>query len=252
MYFIKCEERLGAMRKTNVFLEIDDSVYEAVVEPHKRSKTFSKLIAALLNGYIKDEYVRAYGDNMIDDLRKASVDSLDDVLGSMHDSLANMGLFTDELQMVNTKGSNFFSKKKEEFSQENIEKEEEHVKSESSREVKELQEEMGALEGKLSSVMEQNAQILELLKGNILAGVQASAEMAISSGETEESKEVNCDNVEEDEEDSLEFMENELSDSIEEPEEDAENGNNYDNSIEEEENIPAFDMSFLSDAAISF
>ena len=241
MYFIKCEERLGAMRKTNVFLEIDDSVYEAVVEPHKRSKTFSKLIAALLNGYIKDEYVRAYGDNMIDDLRKASVDSLDDVLGSMHDSLANMGLFTDELQMVNTKGSNFFSKKKEEFSQENIEKEEEPVK-----------EEMGALEGKLSSVMEQNAQILELLKGNILAGVQASAEMAISSEETEESKEVNCDNVEEDEEDSLEFMKNELSDSIEEPEEDAENGNNYDNSIEEEENIPAFDMSFLSDAAISF
>ena len=58
------------MRTINVFLEVDDKVYNLVVEPHKKAKTFSKLMASLLKGYIEDEYVRAYGNSTVDDMKR--------------------------------------------------------------------------------------------------------------------------------------------------------------------------------------
>lgn len=236
------------MKKTNVFLEIDDKVYNAVVEPHKRSKTFSKLIAALLNGYINDEYVRAYGDEMVDDLRRASVDSLDEALESMHGSLANMGLFTDELQMVNSKGNKYFSKKKDEFESKSVSVDKESTRESSSegnnKEIQELQEEVSNLEDKLSSVLDQNKQILELLKASTVQLKEASA----SVPEVKEKVVIS-------EEDDLSFKGSEFS-------EDSSKVNNveedsisdvHEEIIEEVEDIkPSFDMSFLSDAAISF
>ena len=236
------------MKKTNVFLEIDDKVYNAVVEPHKRSKTFSKLIAALLNGYINDEYVRAYGDEMVDDLRRASVDSLDEALESMHGSLANMGLFTDELQMVNSKGNKYFSKKKDEFESKAVSVDKESTRESSSegnnKEIQELQEEVSNLEDKLSSVLDQNKQILELLKASTVQLKEASA----SVPEVEE-------NVAISEEDDLSFKGSEFSEDsskVNNEEEDS-ISDVHEEVIEEVEDIkPSFDMSFLSDAAISF
>lgn len=143
------------MRKTNVFLEVEDRVYELVIVPHKREKTFSKLVAALLKGYIEDEYVRAFGDETIGDMRKASVDSLESILDGMHESMSNLGLLSDELEENTQKGKKFFEEKQSgEIPQEQD--------SEVKREVEGLKKDVSAIYG-------QNAQILQLLQ-QIVAG----------------------------------------------------------------------------------
>lgn len=239
------------MRRTNVFIEVEDNVYDIVVEPHKRAKTFSRLIAALLKGYIEDDYVRAYGDDMVDDLKKASVDSLDSALSDMQASLANIGLFTDELQMVNTKGSNFFSKKQEDF-KESVEKTEEFIKpsvdEESNKELKKennsLKEEIELIKGQMSEMYRQNSLIMEMLSKGITLKKEESPVV-----EVEEKEEIVKEPI-----DVPRFEESDMvvSPSIEEVsavtvvEEDVKE-------VEEAtEEKPMFDMGFLSDAVMSF
>lgn len=84
-------------RRTNVMIEVEDDVFVNIVEPHKRNKTFSKLISSLLNGYISDGYIRAFVDDNLEEVRRAVVGSFEDSVGEMESMLANMGLFTDEL-----------------------------------------------------------------------------------------------------------------------------------------------------------
>lgn len=84
-------------RRTNVMIEVEEDVFLSIVEPHKRNKTFSKLISSLLNGYISDGYIRAFVDDNLEEVRKAVVGSFEDSVGEMESVLANMGLFTDEL-----------------------------------------------------------------------------------------------------------------------------------------------------------
>lgn len=97
------------MKKTNILVEVDDKVYDLVVAPHKKAKTFSKLMATLLKGYIENDYVRAYAEGTLDEMRKASVNALDDVLGSMQQSLSSLGLYTGELKNTNMSGMEKFS-----------------------------------------------------------------------------------------------------------------------------------------------
>lgn len=253
------------MKKTNVFLEVDDKVYNTVVEPHKRAKTFSRLIAALLKGYIEDEYVRAYGDDMVDDLRKASVDSLDTALDEMQESLANIGLFTDELQMVNNNGNSFFSKKTEDY-KENVEKTEKYFKqdvvespksnekTEKDVETEKLREEMDLMRRQMTEMYEQNLEIMKMLQntakevvnsggvqveGNIQSEVQETLKGMQEASVTEKGR-----SVLESEDDlsvSKELDEKFTTAVFDDEEED-----------EVEEQTPMFDMGFLSDAAMSF
>ena len=97
------------MVRTSIYLEVDDDVYEKVIKPHKESKTFSKLMASLLKGYIEDEYVRSYGDGTLDDMKKASVSALEGVIGDMRKSLSTLGLYNDALSANMQKGSKTFS-----------------------------------------------------------------------------------------------------------------------------------------------
>lgn len=239
------------MRRTNVFIEVEDNVYDIVVEPHKRSKTFSRLIAALLKGYIEDDYVRAYGDDMVDDLKKASVDSLDSALSDMQASLANIGLFTDELQMVNTKGSNLFSKKQEDF-KESVEKTEEFIKpsakEESSKELKEennsLKEEIELIKGQMSEMYKQNSLIMEMLSKGI-------------TPKKEESPVVEVEEKEEIVKEPIDVPRFEESDMVAPPSiEDVSAVTVVEEEVKEVEEAteekPMFDMGFLSDAAMSF
>lgn len=239
------------MRRTNVFIEVEDNVYDIVVEPHKRAKTFSRLIAALLKGYIEDDYVRAYGDDMVDDLKKASVDSLDSALSDMQASLANIGLFTDELQMVNTKGSNFFSKKQEDF-KESVEKTEEFIKpsveEESNKELKEennsLKEEIELIKGQMSEMYRQNSLIMEMLSKGITPKNEESSVVDV-----EEKEEIVKEPI-----DVPRFEESDMvvSPSIEEVSAVTVVEEEVKEVEESTEEKPMFDMGFLSDAAMSF
>ena len=113
-YFHMVEVRRLKMRRTSVMLEFSDEVYDNIVEPMKKNKSFSKLLATLTEGYLNDGYIRAFADDNLDNMRKAAVDSFSKSIDSMMGSLSNMGLFTDELEVTAADGKERFSKKAEE------------------------------------------------------------------------------------------------------------------------------------------
>jgi hypothetical protein len=96
------------MKKTNVLVEVSDEIYDTVIEPMKKNKTFSKLIASLLEGYLTDGYIQAFADDTLADLRRAAVDSFSASVDSMSESLSNMGLFTNELEQTSLSGRTKF------------------------------------------------------------------------------------------------------------------------------------------------
>lgn len=157
------------MRTINVFLEVDDKVYNLVVEPHKKAKTFSKLMASLLKGYIEDEYVRAYGNSTVDDMKKASVDSLDDAINGMTESLMNLGMFTDELKLTSAKGLKEFKKEKPEAKAESVPTRTTNYDSEDNQ----LKEEVEELRNTVKDLMKQNAEIMSMLAGKESAVAKA-------------------------------------------------------------------------------
>lgn len=104
------------MRRTSIMLEFSDDIYDSLVEPLKKNRTFSKLVVSLINGYIEDGYIRAYVDDTLSNLKKAAVDSFNSSIDSMSESLSNMGLFTDELDSVSSSAKTKFTEKYNEVS----------------------------------------------------------------------------------------------------------------------------------------
>lgn len=96
------------MKKVTVL--VDEDVYNLVVQPHKHDKTFSKLVAALLNGYLQNDFIRSYAENYIGGINKAVVNDLDMVIDEMNQSLFNIGLYHSELENIAEAGVNLFSK----------------------------------------------------------------------------------------------------------------------------------------------
>lgn len=155
------------MRKTNVFLEVDDRVYDAVVEPHKKAKTFAKLVASLLTGYIEDEYIRSYCDGCVEDMRKATIGDLDDALDSMASSLANIGLYTEELNMLGKKGMKTFSEAGSRKSEPTPEPTQQSGKRDA--EVEALNREVESMRTQNEEIRNQNTEIMAMLN-RILSG----------------------------------------------------------------------------------
>ena len=154
------------MRRTNVFIDVEDDVYDLVVSPHKKAKSFSRLMASLLQGYIEDEYIRSYGDGTLHDMRKASVDSLDSIIGTMTESLSNFGLFTDELEVSNNRGKELFNSKKSK-QEDIVSKHVSDIKEESelvNKENNKLKEEVVNLKDDMRSLKQQNLEMMDILR----------------------------------------------------------------------------------------
>lgn len=154
------------MRRTNVFIDVEDDVYDLVVSPHKKAKSFSRLMASLLQGYIEDEYIRSYGDGTLHDMRKASVDSLDSIIGTMTESLSNFGLFTDELEVSNNRGKELFNSKKSK-QEDIVSKHVSDIKEESelvNKENNKLKEEVVNLKDDMRSLKQQNLEMMGILR----------------------------------------------------------------------------------------
>ena len=96
-----------------MMVEVDEQVYNLVVVPHKKNKSFSKLIATLLNGYVSNMYIRGFADDTLDGIHKEAVNSLDSIIGDMHESLASMGMYTEELGNTLNDGIQTFTQAKE-------------------------------------------------------------------------------------------------------------------------------------------
>ena len=106
------------MRRTSILLEFSDEVYDTLVEPLKKNKSFTKLVTTLIDGYLNDAYVRAYADDTLDSMRNQAVSSFNDSIASMNETLSEMGLVTDELESNAVGGKAMFAKKAQEQSDE--------------------------------------------------------------------------------------------------------------------------------------
>lgn len=145
------------MKKTSILIEVDDTVYDLVVAPHKKAKTFSKLAATLLQGYIENDYIQSYADGTLETMHKASVSALDDILGDMSSSLANMGLYTNELKNTSEEGVSTFNSSEPSFNSSVP-----------------LNSEVDALKEDISQLREQNEDIMSMLKQLVSNGAVVS------------------------------------------------------------------------------
>lgn len=148
------------MKRVSVLMEVDDRTYELVVDPYKKNKIFAKLMAGLLEGFISDDYIRAYAEGVTNDMRKASVSSIDSALEGMEDSLTNLGLLSNDLKETSNQGMNYFEGKSEGRSVD---------KPDISKDFTD----------RVEVIEKQNAEILEMLQTLLSTGVQFKAEKEI-------------------------------------------------------------------------
>lgn len=187
------------MRRTNVFIDVEDDVYDLVVSPHKKAKSFSRLMASLLQGYIEDEYIRSYGDGTLHDMRKASVDSLDSIIGTMTESLSNFGLFTDELEVSNNRGKELFNAKKSK-QEDIVSKHVSDIKEESelvNKENNKLKEEVVNLKDDMRSLKRQNLEMMDILrKLTESGGIKEETKEELRTSQLDEIEKTSNSNVE--------------------------------------------------------
>ena len=186
------------MRRTSVMIEVEDTVYSGLVEPHKKNKTFAKLISSLLNGYLQDGYIRAYVDDDFEEVRRAVVGSFADSVDEMESTLANMGLFSDELGARSQAGYHKFQQRR--FQQEeelekgpNIQNKSVETPSSNQKEIDALHQKVNTLEQTIQGigrdVNDGFNQILKLLNSTVpqtvevpkASHIQGVAESVISS-----------------------------------------------------------------------
>ena len=160
------------MRKTNILVEVGDEVYSMVVEPFKKEKSLSRLVASLLKGYIEKDFIRAYADGTLEDMHRASVDVLDETVMKFKESLSIMGIHTDALK---------------ENTQQGMEEMSGYVNGEKEVEAPISSEESKMLRESVESVKEQNEQIIQML--NVL--ISGNDIKIVKTEEVREEKEVN-------------------------------------------------------------
>ena len=143
-------------KKVNVMAEVSQEVYDTVVVPHKRSKTFTSVIETLITGYYSNVYIRSFVDDSLEGAQQQSNDVLNDIINNMHQGLANMGVYTEEMKSNSQDGIDAFGKKAEE-----TKKEMEDINAQEIKSVKESVEEL----------KNQNEEIMSMLKNFMAAGI---------------------------------------------------------------------------------
>lgn len=146
-------------KKVNIMADIGQDVYDAVVVPHKRNRSFTTLIETLLSGYYSNAYIRSYVDDAIEGIQHESNDVLNDIISNMHQGLANMGVLTEDMKATAQDGMDAFSKKAEEVKEE--------MKDIQAQEIKDIKEGMEELR---EQVRTQNEEILGMLKTLMMGG----------------------------------------------------------------------------------
>lgn len=139
-------------RNVSVMFEVSEEVYDNIVTPFKKNKMLGKLMASLLTGYLEEEEIRSYVDTEIEGMHKASVDVVSSLFEGMQESLASMGIFTEEAKGTAERGKKYFKEKSE------------SVPNVSSPEVNEMKQD-------ISNIKEQMQEIKDLITNLSKQGV---------------------------------------------------------------------------------
>ena len=170
---------MGSSRKVNILIDVEDDVYFSVVKPYKEAKIFSKLMATLLQAYLENDELRSDIDEAMGNMKKAQVNSLDNIIENMQSSLSSMGMFTDMLSSNNKKGTSLFKGGK--FSATNVvgknsgsktpsngifpDLESQSMSSETpDPNVDNLKDQVNTLEAKVDAISKSNSDMMSMLK----------------------------------------------------------------------------------------
>lgn len=96
-------------RKVSIMVDVDEALYTEVIEPHKKNRSFSKLILKLLEGYQQDEYVNAYGNDVVAELQAEADNAFQSSIDSMKATMINMEILKEEAEMASEEGIDSFN-----------------------------------------------------------------------------------------------------------------------------------------------
>ena len=96
-------------RKVSIMVDVDEALYAEVIEPHKKNRSFSKLILKLLEGYQQDEYVNAYGNDVVVELQAEADSAFQASIDSMKATMINMEILKEEAEMTSEEGIDSFN-----------------------------------------------------------------------------------------------------------------------------------------------
>lgn len=96
-------------RKVSIMVDVDEALYTKVIEPHKKNRSFSKLILKLLEGYQQDEYVNAYGNDVVAELQAEADNAFQASIDSMKATMINMEILKEEAEMTSEEGIDSFN-----------------------------------------------------------------------------------------------------------------------------------------------
>lgn len=95
-------------RKVSIMVDVDEALYTEVIEPYKKNRSFSKLILKLLEGYQQDEYVNAYGNDVVAELQAEADSAFQASIDSMKATMINMEILKEEAEMTSEEGIDSF------------------------------------------------------------------------------------------------------------------------------------------------
>lgn len=96
-------------RKVSIMVDVDEALYTEVIEPHKKNRSFSKLILKLLEGYQQDEYVNAYGNDVVAELQAKADSAFQASIDSMKATMINMEILKEEAEITSEEGIDSFN-----------------------------------------------------------------------------------------------------------------------------------------------
>lgn len=97
------------MKKTSVLIEVSEDLYQDIVEPAKKSKSFSKLVVKLLEAYWENDSIYSYINGSLDGLREEENEELLKSLNSMQESLSMIDVLGNQAETLMEEGLGTFS-----------------------------------------------------------------------------------------------------------------------------------------------
>lgn len=145
-------------RKVSIMVDVDEALYTEVIEPHKKNRSFSKLILKLLEGYQQDEYVNAYGNDAVAELQAEADSAFQASIDSMKATMINMEILKEEAEMTSDEGIDSFKTGEFRAGSESAEKAEEGLGS----------ERLQRIEDEICEMKKSNAEVMSAL--NLILG----------------------------------------------------------------------------------
>lgn len=164
-------------RKVSIMVDVDEALYTEVIEPHKKNRSFSKLILKLLEGYQQDEYVNAYGNDVVAELQAEADNAFQASIDSMKATMINMEILKEEAEMTSDEGIDSFKTGEFRAGSESGEKAEDGLGS----------ERLQRIEDEICEMKKSNAEVMSAL--NLILGKLDGVEVGTKEPEKGEEKE---------------------------------------------------------------